>query len=138
MFLSQLTEPEKAAFLALAREMVALNGVMAAETEMMAAACREMGLAPDQPVFLDFADACRAFATDRARTIALMELMLLAKADGLVQAEESDLAKRVQAAFGLGDDVLAWSRRWAELSLEPFRQGVRYLGEVAPVAARQP
>ncbi len=138
MFLSQLTEPEKAAFLALAREMVALNGVMAAETEMLAAACREMGLAIDQPVFLTFEAACAGFCSDRSRKIALMELMLLAKADGLVQAEESDLAKRIQVAFGAGADVLAWAKRWAELSLEPFRQGVRYLGEVAPVTARQP
>ena len=138
MFLSQLTEPEKAAFLALAREMVVLNGVLVTETEMLAAACREMGLTVDQPVFLSFEAACASFKSDRSRKIALMELMLLAKADGLVQAEESELAKRIQAAFGASDDVLAWARRWAELSLEPFRQGVRYLGEPAPVTARQP
>lgn len=137
MFLNQLSAPEKSAFLALAREMVALNGVMAAETEMMRTACRELGLAPEAEVDLGLEAACAVFLTPRSRTIALMELMLLAKADGLIQPEESRMARQVAAAFGLGDDVLAWARRWAELSLEPYRLGVRYLEGADAVTARQ-
>lgn len=135
MFLAQLTDPEKRAFLKLARDLVALNGVVAAETEMLAAACREMGLPAEAGLELGFAEACRAFATPRARKIALMELMLLAKSDGLIQHQETDLAVQVAGAMGLGEDALAWSRRWAELVLEPYRQAVRHLDEEAGVPA---
>ena len=129
MFLAQLTEPEKRAFLKLAYDLVALNGVVLAETEMLAAAAREMAIAPDAGVFLGFDEACGAFTEPRGQQIALMELMLLAKADGIVQEAETVFVVRIAEAFGLGDEDVAWARRWAELVLELYRSGLRHLDE---------
>lgn len=129
MFLTQLTEAEKRAFMKLARDLVALNGVVAEETEMLAAACREMHVQPEAGLALTFAEACRAFTSPRGRKIALMELMLLAKADGRVQDAESALILEVARCFELPDEAVTWSRRWAELVSELYRSGVRYLEE---------
>jgi hypothetical protein len=137
VFLAQLTDPEKRAFLKLARDLVALNGVVAEETEMLASACREMGVPPEAGLALSFDEACRAFGSERSRKIAVLELMMLAKADGLVQREENALIVEVSRVFDLPDESAAWSRRWAELVLELYRSGVRYLdaAEHAPLSA---
>lgn len=140
MFLTQLTEPEKRAFMKLARDLVALNGVVAEETEMLEAACREMHVEPVAGLALTFDEACRAFQSLRSRKVALMELMLLAKADGHVQHEESALVLEVARCFELPDEAVTWSRRWAELVSELWRSGVRYIGDVPAVdpSLRQP
>ena len=132
MFLTHLSEPEKRAFLKLARDLAALGGVVAEETEMLAAACREMQVQPEAGLALTFVDACRAFASPRSRKIAVMELMMLAKADGRVQQAESALILEVARVFALPDEDVAWSRRWAELALELYRSGIRYLDAEAP------
>ena len=139
MFLTQLTDPEKRAFLKLARDLVALNGVVPEETEMLAAACREMHVPPEAGLALSFDEACRAFGTTRSKKIAVMELMMLAKADGLVQHDENALVTEVAQVFDLQGDAVAWSQRWAELVLELYRSGVRYLDEAerAELGARR-
>lgn len=134
MFLTQLTDPEKRAFLKLARDLVAIGGVVAEEQEMLTAACREMHVQPEAGLALGFDEACRAFATPRSKKIAVLELMMLAKADGLVQQEENALIGEVAARFGLTPEAVTWSRRWAELVLELYRSGVRYLDEVEALA----
>ncbi|HYE95290.1 MAG TPA: TerB family tellurite resistance protein [Rubricoccaceae bacterium] len=124
MRLHELSREQQRAFLILARQVVTADDRLALqEVERLDLLGREMGLsdlpadAPDA-----VADANYLFETPKARTLALLNLLLVALADGALDEREYAVVRRVAAAFPVAEDewmwMVDWARRYAALQGE--------------------
>lgn len=100
MFLSQLTPPQQEAFLQLAAQLVAVDGVISPEEQDMLAQLTAVRNDLDPQDALPVASLVLAFDSSRSRAAALMELIGLAYADTVFAEEErvfiDDLARRME------------------------------------------
>ncbi|MEN3164105.1 TerB family tellurite resistance protein [Tistrella mobilis] len=102
MFLRDLTDEQKRAFLVLADKVVLADGHLAPEETMLLDTFRaEMDVA-DVPVpQMDLAEAAKIFDTRKARVSVLFELIALGHADGDFDKDESAVVTEIKRAFGL-------------------------------------
>lgn len=114
MFLSDLSTPEKQAFLVLADAVIKADEALAPQEEtMLSALRREMGLTEDAglpSMSLDVAAA--AFGRRATRVAAMLELIGLAWADGLIAPQEEDLLDRLRKDMDLDDSTYLALRDW--------------------------
>lgn len=129
MYLDQLSEVEKIAFSRLSYLLISYYGIDEHEQKLYCAALGEMGLTEgDVEGEIDVATEAAAFNTPASRRIALLELMLLALADGDVEDEEQNMLDVIIAQFGFDDETLeaAWS--WVRGWYETFQAGRTFIG----------
>src|SRR3954468_24670480 len=101
MYLDLLEDYEKIAFSRLAFKMIAFHGIDEHEEKLFYAAIGEMGIAePDLDDEIVIVSECEAFSSMKSKRIALIELMLLALADGDLETEERSLLDDIIATFG--------------------------------------
>jgi hypothetical protein len=114
MFLERLVQPEKEAFLALAREYIQTDQkATAEELALLGQMCRAMGLDPTMQLpARPRAELLAAFASRRSRVCAMLELLGLALVDGEFDARERELVFETASAFGFAEAELQAMARW--------------------------
>lgn len=117
MFLHELNPEQRRAFLVLARQVIdADNRLAIQEVERLDRLYIEAGLSAE------LADAPSAvgdlnllFGTARSRVVLLLDLFLVAYADGRLHASELDalrgIARRLQTDAGVFEAAVDWARR---------------------------
>ncbi|MBP2312930.1 hypothetical protein [Azospirillum soli] len=114
MFLAQLEERQKSAFLVLADTIIQADGAVAhQEAAMLAAMKAEMGLpAAVQPDGRSITDAASVFDTRATKVAAVLELIGLSLVDGHVHDREASALETIVAAFGLPPTEFEVLRNW--------------------------
>lgn len=129
MFLSELTPEQRRAFLVLARQVIdADNRLAMTEVERLDHLYAEAGVGTETANAPNAAgDLHLLFGTDRARSFVLLDLILVAYADGVLHPGETkalrDIAARLQVDAGTYEAALEWGRRHQELVEEAQHLG---------------
>ena len=124
MFLHELTTEQKRAFLVLARQVIAADERLAMqEVERLEALYREADVPAETSAAPDVVgDVNYMFDTPRARAVVLLELLLVAYADGDFDARENQTIQDAAKAMGLSETHWAhlhdWARRLVALRQE--------------------
>ena len=124
MWLSSLTAEQREALLGLAHNVVVSDGLLHPNEEVMLGEFkREMELNPaTESKYLELDGVDKLFDTQRARAIALLNLLRLSYVDGAFEIEEECLLKEVSRAFGIPDSQFRlmdnWVRRMVALEQE--------------------
>jgi hypothetical protein len=124
MFLAELSPDQKRALLVLARQVIAADDRLALpELERLEALYSEAGLPAETAAAPDaVGDLNYMFDTPRARAVALLELLLMAHADGRADAREEaavrSLAERMDVGEADWQALRGWSLRHAALVAE--------------------
>jgi hypothetical protein len=135
MYLDLLEDFEKIAFSRLAYTLIAYHGIEEHEEKLYYAALGEMGIGvPDLDDEVDIYLECQAFGSLASKRIALLELMLLALADGDLETEEQSLLDDIIAAFGFDEDTLQKAWAWVHGWYTNYRAGKDFVQNGALVA----
>lgn len=137
MFLNLLTDRQKQSFLALATKVVmADGGVDVKEHVTLNVRVAEMGgdiKAPPDEIFGD--PNFDVFDTPKSQTIVLLELMVIAYADGEYHADERPIIGQLSEHFGFSESDMEryedWAKRQSPLSVE----GWQFIAASGPVDA---
>ena len=109
MFLNQLSNKEKKAFINLSMMISKSNGVFdEAEQEMIQAYCKEMEIAfSDSEEADDIEDIVTVFktATDHVKRIVILESLGLAYSDGQLDSKEDMLMRSFAEKIGIDEDT---------------------------------
>ena len=137
MYLDQLSDVEKHAFSRLAYLLISSHGIDEHEEKLYYSALAEMGLnEPDLDSAIDASVEAAAFQSPAARRIALLELMLLALADGDIDDDEQNILDMIIGQLGFDGETLdvAWS--WVRDWYQTYMAGNEFIrmSEVAPSA----
>lgn len=124
MFLNLLTDRQKQSFLALATKVVmADGGVVPEENITLNVRTAEMGgnvMAMPEEIYGE--PNVAVFDSRQARTIVILELLVIAYSDDEYHADERPIIQALASAFGFSAAEMAlfedWSRRQAPLSYE--------------------
>lgn len=117
MFVHELSPEQRRAFLVLARQVIdADNRLAIQEVERLDRLYLETGVpAETAGAPSGVGDLNLLFGTDRARVIVLLDLLLVAYADGQLHAHEAEairgVARRLQVDAGTFEAALDWGRR---------------------------
>lgn len=129
MFLHELSHEQRRAFLVLARQVIDADRRLAIEeVERLDRLYAEAGVGTEH------ADAPSAvgdlnilFPTDRSRVVVLLDLLLVAYADGHLHAREvqavREVAARLEVDAGTWEGALDWARRHQALVEEAMHLG---------------
>lgn len=113
MFLDLLGDVEKVAFSRLAYALIASFGIDDHEEKLFQAALAEMGLyEPDLEGPIQVELEAAAFQDQQSQRIALIELMLLALADGHLDTQEQHILDTILDAFGYDQQTLEEAWNW--------------------------
>lgn len=129
MFLHELSPEQRRAFLVLARHVIDADRRLAIqEVERLDRLYLEAGVeaehadAPNGVGDLNF-----IFQTDRSRVVVILDLLLVAYADGHLHPRETvairDVAARLQIDAGTWEAALDWARRYHALVEEALHLG---------------
>lgn len=132
MFLRDLTDEQKRAFLALADKVYLADSHLAPEeTAILAMFRAEMDVA-DVPVpQMEIADAAKVFDTRKARVSALFELIALGHADGDFNRDESAVVKEIKQAFGLSLAEFEAMENWVLRQMALVREASELMAQEA-------
>ena len=124
MFLDELSPEQRRAVLVLARQIIDADRRLAIqEVERLDRLYVEAGLGAEMASApTEVGDLNVVFSTPRARVVAVIELLLVAYADGEFAASElaavRDLAARMELDAGVWEAVLDWAERYNRLLAE--------------------
>ncbi len=128
MFLHELNETQRAAFICLAHDVVVSDGELSpGEAAMMQSLKREIDLAPDfEPHYIPVEGIEDIFDTRKSRVATMIALIRLSYADGAFEIEEQFLLKEICAAFKINTEDFARLENWVQrlMSLEKEAQGL--------------
>ena len=119
MFLQFLTPEQQRGFMVLATRLTMADGDDAEEEqEALEALQQEIGQTFDIPVGEVLGDlVVSSFDTPTARTLCMLELLVLAYADEYLHEAESLIISEIAVAFGIGQDQLNDMAVWAGQAL---------------------
>jgi hypothetical protein len=135
MFLNRLSHAQRSAYLCLARELVATDGVTTlGEAVVLSEQRREAGEhAATTGERLSVDAAAERFDTPTSRAVVLLELLRLARADREVSILEHGLIRRLAIQWRVGDDRLDALEAWADRLWRLQADGLALIGaEDAP------
>jgi len=137
MFLSRLNQSQRSAYLCLARELVATDGVTTlGEAVVLSEQRREAGeLAASSGERLSVGAASERFDTPTSRAVALLELLRLARADRQVSILEHGLIRRLAVQWSIDPRRLEALESWADRHWRLHAEGLRLIG-AAEVSGR--
>lgn len=124
MFLNELSEQQKKAFICLAHDVVVSDGVLTSgEQLMMDQLRREIGLTEDfEPHYIPTDGVDAIFDTRPARIAVIINLIRLGYADGAFEIEEQFLLKEICELFEVSEQQFSsienWVRRLIALEKE--------------------
>jgi len=126
MFLNRLTLEEKEAFLLLAHHVAHSDNNLTADEELVidkySMEMQMDDIEYDQASF-NLVDVLSKFTQDSHKKIALLEIMALVYADGVVAKEEDNLIKTMITQFDLNPNLAIVYREWSKSILSLFVQG---------------
>lgn len=115
MFLNQLTQREKEAFLELAHIISKSNGfVDEKEKQLIRQFEQEMGLEGYQIKGMSFEEIISTIQNDYSKKIFFIESLATAYADGEYQKEQEDIIIRLKEEFGYSDQLYRRFKEWME------------------------
>ena len=131
MFLSKLNEPQKCAFVSLAKAFVKSDGVLLkSETEMLSLMKFEMGLDTNAEGAAGKVDELlAAFNTPSTQKAALFEIIGLGHSDSDYSCAESKFVSQMAKAFGICDTDLAWMENWVLRQTALVREADAFMRE---------
>lgn len=136
MYLDQLSDVEKQAFSRLAYLLISYYGIDEHEQKLYCAALGEMGITePDVYDEIDAALEAAAFATPASRRIALLELLLLALADGDIEDEEQNMLDAIISQFGFDAETLELAWSWVKDWYQTYQAGNSFIRHAELTAA---
>lgn len=110
MFLENLSDGEKAAFLGLAKTLIEADEILSPqESQLLASLTEAAGVAA---VTGSVEALAAAFHTHKSKASALLELLGLGLTDGEYHPAEASLVADVSNAFGFAEEELAWMESW--------------------------
>lgn len=124
MFLDELNDRQKEAFICLAHNVVVSDGELTpGEQLMMDQLKREIGLANDfEPHYIPVNGIEKIFNTRKSRVATIIAMIRLGYADGAFEIEEQFLLKDICKAFEVSDNdfilIENWVRRLIALEKE--------------------
>jgi len=120
MFLNQLQEDQKKAFLALALKLIQADGVTDPREEMIFLAMRqEMGLWREAKLPQGSLEELALFFPDRkSRRITILELLGLVFADDRFQAQEQRLLRGLANLFEFSEEDATKMEKWVQRQIE--------------------
>lgn len=124
MFLHELNDKQKEAFICLAHNIVVSDGELSPDEQLMIDQLRrEIGLAEDfEPHYISVKGIEDVFDTRRSRVAAVIALIRLGYADGAFEIEEQFLLKDICTALQISATDFTvmenWVRRLIALQLE--------------------
>ena len=129
MHLHELTREQQRAFMVLARQVVAADDRLALdEVQGLDLLYREMQLpAADGGAPADALDLNLLFETPRARAVAVVNLLLLAYADGALDERERDLVRRTADRLDVDAVDLTAMEGWAARYVALVQEAERFL-----------
>ncbi len=132
MYLKDLSPDCKKSFLALARLLIAADGVFASEElAMLDDVAFEMGVAPDSGTTGDIVeDLCEAVQRPEARAQMLLELVSLAHIDDEYSTEERKLLREISQQWGVDAITLIRIETWAESRIQMSREAAAIIQEI--------
>lgn len=129
MFLHELTPEQRRAFLVLARQVIDADRRLAIqEVERLDRLYAEAGVGTEHADAPSAAgDLNLLFPSDRARVVVVLDLLLVAYADGHLHAREveavRDVAARLEMDAGTWEAALDWAQRYHALLEEAAHLG---------------
>lgn len=113
MFLAELHQEEKEAFLELANLMAAIDGNRSIfEETIINKFKKEMDLEDYQLKGLMMEDILEIFKTERTKNIVLAEIFQLIYADGVFHHQESESVSQIKAHFGFDSSEFGSFKDW--------------------------
>lgn len=132
MFLHDLTDEQKRAFLVLADKVVLADGCLAPEESALLDTFRaEMGVADASVPQIDIAEAASAFDTRKARVSVLLELIALVHADGDFNKGESVVVNEIRQAFALSPAEFEAMANWVLRQMALVRDASELMAQEA-------
>lgn len=124
MFLGQLEDRQKEAFLVLADRVIRADGVVAEQEEAMLAAMKtEMGLPSDmRPDDRSVEDVAPLFSSRPSKVAALLELIGLSMADGHYHDDEAAVLESIKNSFNVTPAEYEVMRNWVIRQLALVRE----------------
>ncbi|MCM3569772.1 hypothetical protein [Neobacillus mesonae] len=115
MFLAELQQEEKKAFLELAALIAKIDGnVSIYETSVLSKYQKEMELEDYEVKGLAIEEILKIFKSDRSKNIVLTELFQLIYADGVFQDEESQIVDIIKNHFGFNTSEFTSLKDWVD------------------------
>ncbi|MGB0691745.1 MAG: TerB family tellurite resistance protein [Pseudomonadales bacterium] len=122
MFLHQLTQDQREAFICLAHDVVVSDGVLRPGEQMLMDHLRnEINLAPDfEPHYIPVEGIADIFDNHAARIAVVINLIRLGYADDAFEIEEQFLLQEICRQFDIGPDQFSVIENWVRrlISLE--------------------
>jgi uncharacterized tellurite resistance protein B-like protein len=115
MFLAELQQEEKQAFLELAARIATIDGnVSIYENSILNKYKKEMGLKNYKPEGRSMEEILKVFQTKRSQNIVLAELFQLIYCDGVFHDQESESIRLIKEHFGFNPDEYGSFKDWIE------------------------
>jgi hypothetical protein len=128
MYLDRLNDVEKVAFSRLAYLLISYYGIDDHEQKLFYSALGEMGLdGSDLEGEIVPAIEAAAFQSPAAKRIALLELLLLALADGDLEESEQNVLDVIIAEFSFDEDTLEHAWNWVRDWYQTYQSGNAFI-----------
>lgn len=115
MFLAELSQEEKEAFLELASLISTIDGnVSVYESTILSKYQKEMGLEEYQVKGQVLEDILKAFKTDRSKNIVLTEILQMIFADGVFHEKERESLYLIKSHFGFESSEFESYKDWID------------------------
>ena len=116
MFLSDLTEPQKAAFYDIAMGLIYSDDILDMnEAQLMAKLKNEMGLSNKKiQINENIQDSLKAFDTKQSKAILILELLILAHSDDDFNIDENTYIKKIVDALEINSFDFTEMKWWVE------------------------
>jgi tellurite resistance protein len=115
MFLAELQQEEKQAFLELAARIATIDGnISVYENSILNKYKKEMGLENYKPEGRSMEEILKVFKTKRSQNIVLAELFQLIYSDGVFHDQESESIRLIKEHFGFNPDEYGSFKDWIE------------------------
>jgi len=132
MFLDQLSNPEKFAFLNLAHYIARIDGEFRAkEADLIRIYCSEMGI--EDTSFneknFDLDETLGRFMTSKSQKIMLLELMILIHTDDKYDLFEHKIIDKIAYILGIDDTRIELYGHWGKAISALYAQGQIFIGD---------
>lgn len=129
MFLNQLLEKEKIAFLELAQVVAWVDDEFTAEEEALLNLYKqEVGVAQD---FLiqkhSLQEILAHFSSETSKNIAFIEVLAVVFSDGVYSDEEKAIIKEIQQAFGFSNEKYEKYKSWIQKINNVYSEGAQLI-----------
>jgi len=131
MFLGNLTEKEKAAFMCLAENIIKADGISSeSETIALNNLIQELHM-KDEESKLSFEESCRILtdSDELIRRGIYIELFSLAMADNIYDSTEKDFLKKIAQQFKLPADFPPKAEEWLLEYFSIFQKGIELVSK---------